>query len=106
MKKFIFNIATILLASTTLFAQPLDRSIRPKAGPAPEVQMGTAQSFVASNGMKVFVVENHKLPSVSYSIDLDIRPEVQGEMAGYQDFIGDLLTAGTKNKSKDQLNEE
>lgn len=106
MKKFILHIATVLLAINTLVAQPLDRSIRPKPGPAPEVQIGNAQSFVSSNGIKVFVVENHKLPSVSYSIDFDIRPEVQGDMTGYKDFIGDLLTAGTKNKSKDQFNKE
>ena len=103
-KKIIFSIAAISLTSATLFAQTLDRSIRPKAGPAPELQMGTAKSFVSSNGIKVFVVENHKLPIVSYSIDLDIRPELQGDMVGFQDFVGELLTAGTKNKTKDEFN--
>jgi len=106
MKKFILPIAAIFMMSSSLIAQPLDRSIRPKAGPAPEIQMGTAQSFVSSNGIKVFVVENHKLPVVSYSIDFDIHPEVQGDMVGFQDFIGELLTAGTKTKSKDQFNKE
>jgi predicted Zn-dependent peptidase len=89
-----------------LVAQKLDRSIRPKAGPAPELQMGTAQSFVTSNGIKVYVVENHKLPVVSYSIDFDVRPELQGDMVGFQDFLGDLLTAGTKTKTKDEFNKE
>ena len=46
------------------------------------------------------------LPVVSYSIDFDIRPELQGNMAGFQDMIGELLTAGTKTKTKDQFNEE
>lgn len=106
MKKFILYIGSIVLFGSTLYAQDVDRSIRPKAGPAPEIQMGTAQSFISSNGIKVYVVENHKLPVVSYSIDLDIRPEIQGDMVGFQDFIGELLTAGTKTKSKDQFNEE
>ncbi|MBL7766887.1 MAG: insulinase family protein [Chitinophagaceae bacterium] len=106
MKKFILSIFAAGLISSSLFAQTLDRSIRPKAGPAPEIQMGTAQSFVTSNGIKVFVVENHKLPVVTYSVDFDIRPELQGDMVGFKDMIGDLLTAGTKNKSKDQFNEE
>jgi len=105
MKKIIFTLYTLLLGSS-IFAQDINRSIRPKPGPAPLVQMGTAQSFVSKNGIKVFVVENHKLPSVSYSIDLDIHPELQGEMVGYQDMIGELLTAGTKSKSKDQFNQE
>lgn len=100
-----FSIALLGTLSTGTFAQ-LDRSIRPKPGPAPELQMGTAQSFVSSNGIKVFVVENHKLPVVSYSMDFDIRPELQGDMTGFKDFMGDLLTAGTKTKTKDQFNQE
>jgi predicted Zn-dependent peptidase len=94
------------MMTSSLVAQKLDRSIRPKAGPAPELQMGTAQSFVTSNGIKVYVVENHKLPVVSYSIDFDVRPELQGDMVGFQDFLGDLLTAGTKTKSKDEFNQQ
>lgn len=105
-KNIIFSILSLLTMSNTITAQKLDRSIRPKAGPAPEVQMGTAQSFVSSNGIKVFVVENHKLPVVNYSIDFDIRPEIQGEMTGYKDMIGELLTSGTKTKTKDQFNEQ
>ncbi len=105
-KKIVFSIIAILSLGIMAKAQPLDRSVRPKAGPAPEVQMGTAQSFVSSNGIKVFVVENHKLPVVNYSIDFDIRPEMQGDMVGYKDMVGELLTAGTKTKSKDQFNEE
>lgn len=104
--KIIFSIFSLLLFSQTSNSQKLDRSIRPKAGPAPEVQMGTPQSFVSSNGIKVFVVENHKLPIVNYSIDFDIRPELQGDMTGYHDMIGELLTSGTKTKSKDKFNEE
>lgn len=106
MKKLILSIATISMMTSSLVAQKLDRSIRPKAGPAPELQMGTAQSFVTSNGIKVYVVENHKLPVVSYSIDFDVRPELQGDMVGFQDFLGDLLTAGTKTKSKDEFNQQ
>jgi zinc protease len=106
MKKFIFSIVALSMMSASLQAQTLDRSIRPKAGPAPTIQLGKAQSFVTSNGIKVFVVENHKLPVVTYSIDFDIKPELQGDMIGFQDMMGDLLTAGTKTKSKDQFNEE
>jgi soluble lytic murein transglycosylase len=38
---------------------------------------------------------------VNYSIDLDIRPELQGDMVGFQDLVGELLKAGNKTKSKD-----
>lgn len=105
MKKIIFSICALSLM-TTVYAQKLDRSIKPKAGPAPEINLSDAKSFTLDNGLKVFVVENHKLPVVTYSIDLDIRPALQGDKVGMEDFVGQLLTSGTKNKTKDQFDTE
>lgn len=106
MKKITLSILTLALLSSASRAQTLDRSIRPKAGPAPEVKLGKTETFTLSNGMKVFVVENHKLPTVEYSIQLDIKPELEGDMAGFRDMFSELMTSGTKTRSKDKLNEE
>jgi zinc protease len=103
MKKIILSIATAFVISNA--QAQLDRSVRPKAGPAPEIKMGDAQSFTLPNGLKVFVVENHKVPAVSYQISLDITPALQGNAIGYKDFMGELLMSGTKTKSKDAFNE-
>jgi len=105
MKKIAFSIISLALVSTS-WAQPLDRSIRPQPGPAPEIKLGKTESFTLANGLKVFVVENHKLPTISCSIQLDVRPELEGENAGYRDMMSELLLTGTKNRSKDKLNEE
>lgn len=105
MKKIFSFILTIALTAPA-FAQDLDRSKRPEPGPAPEITLGETESFTLDNGMKVFVVENHKLPLVTYSIQLDIFPELEGNMAGYSEFISELMTAGTKTRSKDELNKE
>lgn len=105
MKKITLSILTLALLSSISRAQTLDRSIRPKAGPAPEVKLGKTETFTLSNGMKVFVVENHKLPTVEYSVQLDIKPELEGDMAGFRDMFSELLTSGTKTRSKDKLNE-
>ncbi len=104
MKKYILSILGLLIASNALFAQTLDRSIRPTPGPAPTVNLGDAESFVSSNGIKVYVVENHKLPRVSYSIDLDVKPALEKDKVGAAGFVGDLLNAGTKNMSKEEFN--
>src|SRR3954467_4174570 len=103
MKKIIASICTLALAAGA-YAQTLDRSIRPKGGPAPEIKLGKTESFTLPNGLKVFVVENHKLPVVNISIQLDIKPELEGDMAGFHEMVGELLTSGTKTKTKDQLN--
>lgn len=105
MKKITLSILAFALTAST-WAQTLDRSQRPKPGPAPEIKLGKTESFTLPNGLKVFVVENHKLPTVSISVQLDIRQELQGDMAGYSDFVGELLSSGTKTRSKDKLNEE
>ncbi|MDP3580809.1 MAG: insulinase family protein, partial [Ignavibacteria bacterium] len=94
-----------LLSLTANFAQ-LDRSQKPKPGPAPEVKIGDAESFELANGLKVFVVENHKLPKVTFSLMLDRDAIVEGKNAGYISTAGQLLRTGTKKRSKDKLDEE
>ena len=105
MKKIILSIAALALVSTS-YAQTLDRSIRPKAGPAPEIKLGKTESFTLANGMKVFVVENHKLPTIAASIQLDIKPELEGNKTGMMDMMSELLLTGTKTRSNDKLNED
>ena len=105
MKKIALSIITLALLTNAASAQTLDRSIRPKPGPAPEIKLGDAQSFTLPNGMKVFVVENHKMPVVSYSIQLDVDPIVDPSKAGLTDFIGEMMTAGTKTMSKEAFDE-
>ncbi len=105
MKKITLSILAIALA-TGAWAQTLDRSIKPKPGPAPEIKLGKTESFTLPNGMQVFVVENHKLPTIECNIELDIRPELQGDMAGYKEMMSELLLSGTTTRSKDKLNAE
>ncbi len=103
MKKITLSICTMALAMS-VGAQKLDRSVRPKPGPAPEITLGKTENFTLPNGMRVFVVENHKLPTISVSIQLDIKPELEGNAAGYRDMMSELLVSGTKTRSKDELN--
>jgi zinc protease len=105
MQKIALSILASILVSVS-GAQTLDRSVRPKPGPAPEIKLGNTESFTLPNGLKVFVVENHKLPTIAASIQLDIRPQLEGNMAGYREMMSELLTSGTKSRSNDQLNKE
>jgi predicted Zn-dependent peptidase len=102
MKKYSLAIITLALAATAS-AQKLDRSVRPKPGPAPKIELGKTESFTLPNGLRVFVVENHKVPVVSVSLQLNVKPELQGSMAGFHDIVGELITSGTKTRSKDKL---
>ena len=105
MRKITLSIITIALC-TASWGQALDRSVKPKPGPAPEIKLGKTESFTLPNGLRVFVVENHKLPTIACNIELDIKPGLEGDQAGYRDMMSDLLLSGTASRSKDKLNEE
>lgn len=105
MKKITLTLCALSLLVATAIGQPLDRSIRPKGGPAPEIKLGKTESFTLPNGLKVFVVENHKLPALTISIQLDIKPALEGEMAGVYNMAGELMSSGTKTRTKDQLDQ-
>ena len=91
---------------TGAFAQKLDRSKVPAPAPAPKINLSQPATFTLPNGLKVFVVENHKLPKVAFSLSLDVDPVLEGDMKGYVDITGQLLERGTTNRTKQQLDEE
>ena len=99
MKKILF--ITIFILSTVAMAQ--DRSIIPQAAPAPEIQIGSTESFEMENGLKVFVVENHKLPVVSFSLQFKYHPELETDLAGLSSITADLMGTNTTNRSKDEI---
>ena len=84
----------------------LDRSQAPKPGPAPKIQMGEYESFTLDNGLACIVVKNDKLPRVSFQYTLNIDPIMEKDKAGMQDMAGEMLSRGTKNRSKEQIDEE
>jgi predicted Zn-dependent peptidase len=100
-----FFLLTVLMLLLSINAQ-VDRSKMPEPGPAPEIQLGDFQSFQLDNGLKVFVVENNKLPRVTFRLVIDRDPIIEGENAGYVQLAGNLLRTGTTNRSKDQIDEE
>ncbi|MCG8309963.1 MAG: insulinase family protein [Cytophagales bacterium] len=86
-------------------AGQLDRTKVPTPGPAPEIKIGTPESFELKNGLKVIVVENHKSPRVAFNLVLDFEAILEGEKAGYAAMAGDLLRTGTTSKTKSQIDE-
>ncbi|WP_029037346.1 M16 family metallopeptidase [Salinimicrobium xinjiangense] len=106
MKNKILALAVLFLATTAIQAQQIDRSTQPKAGPAPEINLGKPETFTLKNGLKVLVVENHKLPRVSMTLTMDNPPHAEGEKAGVASLMGAMLGEGTKSIPKEKFNEE
>jgi zinc protease len=105
MKNKIILLISIFLLSFGANAQ-LDRSIMPKGGPTPKISLKTPKEFKLKNGIKVLVVEDHKLPRVSYSLRIDNGPILEGDKAGVLSVISAMLGNGTTTIAKDDFNEE
>jgi zinc protease len=105
MKTKILSLIAFFLVSVAINAQ-IDRSKMPKPGPDPEIKLGTPKTFTLTNGLKVIMVENNKLPRASASLTIDNKPYFEGEIAGVSSMMGSLLGRGTINISKDEFNEK
>lgn len=106
MKKILFlKLIVFLLFVQLVNAQEDFRKAAPKPGPAPKIELGKSEQFTMKNGLKVIVVENHKLPRVSIQVFVDVPPMLEGEIAGCSNLAGEMLTRGTKTRSKSQIDE-
>ncbi|RYJ41307.1 insulinase family protein [Flavobacterium beibuense] len=102
MKKVIYILASLFL---TVTMQAQDRPM-PQAGPSPTVNVGKPETFKLKNGLTVLVVENHKLPRVSYTLTMDNAPYAEGSKKGVSDLLSAVIGSGTKKMSKEAFNEE
>ena len=106
MRKYIYTLFVALVAVSLSAQVTIDRSKAPTPGPARIPEIGSYESFELKNGLKVFVVEDHKLPRITMSLILDRDPILEGAKAGYVGIAGDLIGAGTANRTKSDLDEE
>ena len=77
----------------------------PKPGPSPTINIGKPNEFKLKNGLTVIVVENHKLPRVSASLNIDNPPFALGTKKGTESLLSEMLGTGTKNITKEEFNE-
>ncbi len=105
MKTKIYSIITILFLSLSISAQ-VDRTQIPESGPAPKINLGTPKKFTLKNGLQVLVVENHKLPRVSVTLDIDNPPMPKGDKKGIESLLGGMLGTGSTNISKEKFDTE
>ncbi len=104
MKKIVTTLVLAFMALTT-YAQ-VDRTKMPEPGPSPEINLLEPQRFELKNGLKVLVVENHKLPRVTIQLQIDNPPIAEGNKAGVRSFVSSLLGNGSTSIPKDAFNEE
>jgi predicted Zn-dependent peptidase len=101
-KSFIFLLGLLPL---TMMAQ-IDRSKVPQPSAAPEIKIGRPATFTLPNGLKVFVVQNTKLPRVAATLSFNMDGIIEGDKTGLTSMGGSLLRRGTTKMNKAKLDEE
>lgn len=102
MRKSIILLSGLFL---TFIMQAQDRP-QPQPGPAPKISIKKPETFTLPNGLKVMVVEDHKLPRVSFSLTIDNAPYAEGNKKGVDDLTSSLMGMGSTKTPKDAFNEE
>jgi zinc protease len=102
MKKIAIILSSLFL---TITMQAQDRT-QPKPGPSPKINIKKPETFSLPNGLKVLVVEDHKLPRVSFNLTIDNAPYAEGDKKGVSELTSSLLGNGSTKTPKDKFNEE
>src|SRR4028118_1345645 len=103
MKKLVIYFTALM---PLLSSAQVDRSKAPQPSSAPEIKIGQPTTYTLANGLKVFVVQNTKLPRVTANLTIDIDGIVEGDKAGLTSMGGSLLRRGTAAMNKAKLDEE
>ncbi|MDO5636581.1 MAG: pitrilysin family protein [Myroides sp.] len=103
MKKILLFASALLL---TISVEAQIKRPQPQPGPLPTVHVQKPQEFTLKNGLKVMVVEDHKLPRVSYMLTIDTAPYVEGDKAGVSGLTSAVVGNGTTKTSKEKFNDE
>lgn len=105
MKKIINLVIAALLFQCTMAQVTIDRTRKPAAGPAPVISIKDPVISVLPNGITILVVENHKLPRVRASLNIDAGPIIEGKKAGVMSLMGQMLEEGTLTRPKADFDE-
>jgi len=105
MKKIFITATALLFVTATMAQSAIDRSQRPKPGPAPVISIKDPAMYKLPNGITILVVENHKLPKVSATYSIDAGPITEGSKAGTLDLMGQMLGEGTTKMTKAAFDE-
>lgn len=104
MKKFILFLFVFSVVQFFLNADSLD--LPPKSGQIPAINIGSYQKLELENGLKIFHIEDNKLPLVTIYLHLEFTPPLEKEKAGIAEITAKLIQSGSKSKNKDKIDEE
>ncbi|MFD2565675.1 M16 family metallopeptidase [Aquimarina rubra] len=84
-----------------------DRSVAPKEGESPKLNVPSSWNTTLSNGMKVFGIEQNELPLANFSLVISGGHLLDSfDKVGVANLMTDIMMEGTATKTPEQLEEE
>lgn len=81
-----------------------DRSVEPPYGASPDVIVPKVWKDELSSGIKIYGIENNKIPLVQFSMQIEGGMLLEDTAKiGVSNLVASLLTKGTKNKTPEEL---
>src|SRR5476649_2369008 len=99
-------IFALSVAFTFTALAEVDRTKRPEAGPAPAAAFPEYSEHTLSNGLKVFIVESKRQPTVTLRLLLKDGANYDGKKPGLVNFVAALLDRGTTSRTAQQFAQE
>lgn len=101
---------TIMITSLGLFASAkddLDRTKRPEALKTPKVQLPNIQKAILSNGLHIWLVEQHELPIVAFNLVIQAGSDHDPvTKPGIASMTADVLDEGTTTRDALKIADE
>ena len=89
----------LILSTLVLSANAdIDRTKKPEPGPAPEAAFPDYVTKVLPNGLKVFVIEDDRKPTITMRLVIKGGDVNDADKHGTADFVASLLNRGTTTR--------
>jgi len=95
MKKLLLTLLTTFAVSA--FGE-IDRTKKPEPAPAPAASFPDYKTEILPNGLKVFIIEDDRKPTVTFRLVIRSGSIFDGAKPGTADFVADLLNRGTAKR--------
>lgn len=76
----------------------IDRTKKPEADPAPAASFPDYRTETLPNGLKVFVIEDDRKPTVTFRLIIRSGSIADGDKKGAASFVASLLNRGTEHR--------
>ena len=88
----------LLVGVATTALADIDRTKKPEADPAPAASFPDYRTVTLSNGLKVFVIEDDRKPTVTLRMIIRSGSIADGDKKGSAGFVASLLNRGTEKR--------